>query len=222
MCGRFSQFYTWQELQALYAIHDAPPSNLEPRYNISPTDRAGIVRINRAGDLVYNEMRWGLVPFFWKKGLKQVPATFNARAESIASNGMFRDALKRHRCVVPASGFYEWTGPKTAREPWFVSAADGKPLSFAGLWDRWIDPATKEEIRSFTIVVTDASKFMAKMHDRMPVILDEAARNAWLAGPDTALLKPAPEASLRAWRVTPKMNSNKYQEADSVTAIDEP
>jgi putative SOS response-associated peptidase YedK len=220
MCGRFSQFYTWQELQALYAIHDQPASNLEPRYNISPTDRAGIVRIDHAGKLVYNEMRWGLVPFFWKKSLKAVPATFNARAEGIASNGMFRDAFKRHRCVVPASGFYEWTGPKTARQPWFVSSADGAPLAFAGLWDRWIDPATKEEIRSFTIIVTDANAFMAKMHDRMPVVLDEAGRQAWLASPDPSLLKPAPEDALRAWRVTPKMNSNRYQEADAVAAID--
>jgi putative SOS response-associated peptidase YedK len=219
MCGRFSQFYTWQELQALYAIHDQPAPNLEPRYNISPTDRAGVVRINRAGERVYEEMRWGLVPFFWKKGLKQVPATFNARAEGVASNGMFRDAFKRHRCVVPASGFYEWTGPKTAREPWFVSAADGAPLSFAGLWDRWTDPATKEEIRSFTIIVTDANAFMAKMHDRMPVVLDAAGREAWLASPDISLLRPAPEAALRAWRVTPQMNSNRYQEADAVVKV---
>jgi putative SOS response-associated peptidase YedK len=219
MCGRFSQFYTWQELQALYAIHDQPASNLEPRYNISPTDRAGIVRVRRSGERAYEEMRWGLVPFFWKKSLKEAPATFNARAEGIATAGMFRDAFQRHRCIVPASGFFEWTGPKTAREPWFISAADGAPLSFAGLWDRWIDPATKEEIRSFTIIVTDANAFVGKMHDRMPVVLDAAGRDAWLASPDASLLKPAPEAALRAWRVTPKMNSNKYQEADAATAI---
>ena len=219
MCGRFSQFYTWQQLQALYAIHDQPASNLEPRYNISPTDRAGVVRVRRSGERAYEEMRWGLVPFFWKKSLKEVPATFNARAEGIATAGMFRDAFKRHRCIVPASGFFEWTGPKTAREPWFISAADGAPLSFAGLWDRWIDPATKEEIRSFTIIVTDANAFVGKMHDRMPVVLDAAGREAWLASADVSLLKPAPEAALRAWRVTPKMNSNKYQEPDAATAI---
>jgi putative SOS response-associated peptidase YedK len=220
MCGRFSQFYTWEELHGLYAIHDQPASNLEPRYNISPTDRAGVVLTDRAGEPAYEEMRWGLVPFFWKKSLKEVPATFNARAETIATGGMFRDAFRRHRCIVPASGFYEWTGPKTARQPWFISAADGKPLSLAGVWDRWTNPETKEEIRSFTIIVTAANNFMAEMHDRMPVVLDEAGREAWLSSPDAALLKPAPEDALRAWRVTPKMNSNRYQEPDAVTAID--
>ena len=89
-------------------------------------------------------MRWGLVPYFWKKSLKEVPATFNARAETVAEKPMFRDAFKRRRCIIPASGFFEWTGEKGGKQPHLFTAADGSPiLAFAGLWDRWIDPATE-------------------------------------------------------------------------------
>jgi putative SOS response-associated peptidase YedK len=85
-------------------------------------------------------MRWGLVPYWWKKSLKDVPSTFNARAERVADGPMWRSAFKSRRCIIPASGFYEWTGPKSARIPHYFTAADGQPLAFAGLWDNWRDP----------------------------------------------------------------------------------
>ena len=102
-------------------------------------------------------MRWGLVPAWWTKALKDVPATFNARAETVAEKPMFRDAFRKRRCIVPASGFYEWTGGKGAKQPHLFTAADGAPvLSFAGLWDRWRGPKG-EEVLSCTIVVSGAS-----------------------------------------------------------------
>jgi putative SOS response-associated peptidase YedK len=88
-------------------------------------------------------MRWGLVPAWWKKSLKEMPATFNARAESVTKKPRFRTAFKERRCIVPASGFFEWTGEKGSKQPHLFTAADGSPLlAFAGLWDRWKDPAT--------------------------------------------------------------------------------
>jgi putative SOS response-associated peptidase YedK len=102
-------------------------------------------------------MRWGLVPNWWAKALKQLPASFNARAESVADKPMFRDAFKRRRCIIPASGYYEWIARPDGKQPFFISAADGGVLSFAGLWDRWKNPETGELVISCTIIVTDTN-----------------------------------------------------------------
>src|SRR5215831_16625769 len=116
-------------------------------------------------------MRWGLIPCWWKKPLKQLPATFNARAESVASKAMFRDAFKRHRCIVPASGYYEWMKMPDGRQPYFIGGANGGVLSLAGLWDRWKNPETGEPEASCTIIVTDANALTRPIQDRMLVIL---------------------------------------------------
>jgi putative SOS response-associated peptidase YedK len=120
-----------------------------------------VIRLDKEGKRELVPMRWGLVPAWWKKPLKEVPATFNARAESVADRPMFRDAFKSRRCIVPASGFFEWTGAKGAKQPHLFTAADGSPLlAFAGLWDRWKDPLTAEWILSATIIVSGASAWM--------------------------------------------------------------
>ena len=220
MCGRFSQFYTWQELQELYDLSVPAIPNLEPRYNISPTDPVDVVLAGEDGHHRFEKMRWWLVPWWWTKTLKDVPPAFNARAETAAAKPMFRDAFQRHRCLIPASGFYEWTGPKEARQPWFFSARDGKPLTFAGLYDRWKDPVSGETVRSCTILITEANHFMRPIHDRMPVILPREEWNAWLADPRSDLLKPAHEGVLVAWKVSPRMNSNRYIEPDAPVSIE--
>ena len=218
MCGRFSQFYSWQELHDLYDLSVETIPNLEPRYNISPTDPVDVVLGGENGHRRWERMRWWLVPWWWKGALKEVPAAFNARAETVASKPLFRDALKRHRCLIPASGFYEWTGLKEARQPWFISAVDGRPLTFAGIYDRWKNPEG-ETIRSCSIIVTEPNAFMANLHDRMPVILPQGDWDAWLAEPRSDLLVSAPEGTLHAWKVSPKVNSNRYLEADAPLPI---
>jgi putative SOS response-associated peptidase YedK len=125
-------------------------------------------------------MRWGLVPWWWKKSLKEVPASFNARAESVADKPMFRDAFKRHRCVIPASGYYEWLKKPDGRQPYFISAANGGVLSFASLYDRWKNPETGERVASCTIVVTDANDLTRPIHDRMPVVTIRRSSTNWL------------------------------------------
>src|SRR3984893_15509482 len=117
-----------------------------------------------------------------KKPLKQLPATFNARAEGVASKPMFRDAFKRHRCIIPASGYYEWIKRPDGKQPYYISGADGGVLSFAGLWDRWKNPETREPVVSSTIIVTDAKALTRPIHDRMPVLLDNADIKSWLNG----------------------------------------
>lgn len=205
MCGRFVQGYTWSELHALLDLIGAPP-NLRPRYNIAPTTTVDAVADRGQGREVV-PMRWGLVPSWWKKPLKEVPATFNARAETVAVKPMFRDAFRKRRCIVPASGFFEWTDGAGGKQPHYFSDAAGGILLFAGLWDRWTDPASGEAILSCTVIVSGANPWMAPYHDRMPVLLGEADVGAWLggeAGPEA--LKPAAEASLREWTVSRRVN----------------
>lgn len=207
MCGRFTQNYTWAEVHAFLNLLGAP-RNLRPRYNIAPTTSVDVLRLDAEGRRELVSMRWGLVPFFWKKGLRDVPATFNARAETVAEKPMFRDAFKKRRAVIPASGFFEWKGAKGDKTPHLFSAADGSPvLAFAGLWDRWRDPASGEDLLSCTIIVSGASAWMAPYHDRMPVLLGRDDIESWLDGSLGAdALKPAAEHALREWTVSRRVN----------------
>jgi putative SOS response-associated peptidase YedK len=202
MC--FVRRYTWDDVQDLYELPDGPARNLQAHYNVAPTDPVNVVKLATGGATELVSMRWGLVPWWWKKPLKQLPASFNARAESVADKPMFRDAFKRHRCIIPASGYYEWFKKPDGKQPYFISAADGGVLSFAGLWDRWKNPETGEPMTSCTIIVTDANELTRPIHDRMPVVLDKADIKLWLSGEAGAeLLRPAAEDRLRMWPVIP-------------------
>ena len=205
MCGRFTQSYTWRELYELYRL-TCQPVNIEPRYNIAPTTMIDVVVPRETGrDL--RAMRWGLIPSWWKKTAKQAPSTFNARAETVATKPMFRAAFKRSRCLIPASGYYEWKATPTGKQPYYISARDASVLSFAGLWDDWRDIETGEAVKSCTIIVADANALTRRIHDRMPVLVTPAQFEPWLTGvAGTELLKPAPEDMLQMWPVSRKVN----------------
>ena len=220
MCGRFTQRYSWSEIQDLYDLTGAA-RNLQPHYNIAPTDPVDVVRPAAGGALELVSMRWGLIPYWWEKPLQQLSATFNARAESVVGKPMFRDAFKRHRCIIPASGYYEWLKRPDGRQPYYISAADGGVLSFAGLYDRWKNPETGEHVISCTIIITDANGLTRPIHDRMPVILDKADIRRWLSGEDgTKLLRPAGEDRLRMWPLLRRVNKTGTG-YDDLTMIDE-
>jgi putative SOS response-associated peptidase YedK len=141
-----------------------------------------------------------------KKAVKQLPATFNAREESVADKPMFRDAFRRHRCIIPATGYYEWIKRSDGKQPYF-SAAGGGVLSFAGLWDRWKTPEPGEPVASCTIIVMDANPLTRTIHDRMPVLLDKADIEPWLSGAaGSELLKSAADDRLRMWPVSRRVN----------------
>jgi putative SOS response-associated peptidase YedK len=159
------------------------------------------------GGLELVPMCWGLIPGWWKKTAKEVPSTFNARAETVAQKPMFRSAFKRNRCIVPASGYYEWRAIEGGKQPYFISAADGGVLSIAGLWDQWREHETGETISSCTLIVTAANDFTKPIHDRMPVMLDRSKNEAWLTGKaGVELLRPAPNGLLRLWPVSKRVN----------------
>lgn len=213
MCGRFTQHYSWREIQELYGLVGAA-RNLQPHYNIAPTETIEVVRRDSEGPAL-SPMRWGLIPYWWKKAVKDLPATFNARAETIADRPMFRDSFAKRRCIIPASGYYEWTTTPDGKQPYLISAADGGVLSVAGLWDRWKNAATGETVVSCTMVITTANEFTRKIHDRMPVLLDRGDIDAWLGGSaGSELLKSVANDRLRAWPVSRRVNKTGSGDED--------
>jgi putative SOS response-associated peptidase YedK len=137
MCGRFTQKYTWEELNRLYRLTQ-PARNVRPNYNVCPTDPIDAIILGTGGLLVV-PMRWQLIPSWWRKSLKELPATFNARAETVAEKPMFRDAFRRTRCLIPASGYYEWETRPDGKQPYYITSTNGLVLTIAGLWGEWRD-----------------------------------------------------------------------------------
>ncbi|WP_405041443.1 SOS response-associated peptidase [Parvibaculum sp.] len=131
MCGRFTQFYSWRELVDLYGL-SGTPLNLEPRYNIAPTTSVLTVHLD-GNSRVVSQMRWGLIPTWWKEE-NRLPATFNARSDTVATKPMFRSAFKSRRCIVPMSGFFEWRTEVKVKRPFYVTMTSGQPMSVAGIW----------------------------------------------------------------------------------------
>jgi len=222
MCGRFTQHYTWAEVHAFLSVIGAP-RNLQPHYNIAPTTPVDVIRKTAEGARELLLMRWGLVPYFHKKSLKEFKlATFNARVETVDKAPSYRDPFKKRRCIIPASGFYEWTGDKKDKQPHLFTAADGSPvLAFAALWDRWTDPETREDLLSCTMIVSDASEWMGPYHDRMPILLEAKDFDAWLDGSlGVEGLKPAAEGALSERMVSKRLNKTGVGD-DDPTIIDE-
>ena len=215
MCGRLTQHRSWQELLEYYGLIDAP-QNLPSRYNIAPTQDVGVIRAGEGG-LTHTMMRWWLVPFWWKKPLKDLPTAFNARAEGLSGKQFFRNAYNRRRCIVWADGFYEWKKAGKTKIPHYITRADGAPLSFAGLWESWDNPQEEKTILSCTIVTCAASKAMKPLHSRMPVVLAKSDIAAWLSGDaGEELLVPAPDDALTAYPVSSYVSNSRNEGPDCI------
>lgn len=199
MCGRFTQAYTWREVYEFYSLNGIA-RNLRPNYNVAPTQMINVIGCDDKGFKI-RDMRWGLIPSWWKKPLKDLPSTINARAETAAEKPMFRSAFRRSRCLIPASGFYEWKRDGDTKQPYFVAMDDSSPMTMAGLWEIWQDPDSGEEVRSCTILTTEANGFMAEIHHRMPVILAPDEFQTWLKGDAASVLKPCNDNLLSAHKV---------------------
>ena len=216
MCGRFAigepSGPDWRDWLMIEPEAEWPPPGWPTaRWNVAPTDPVGIVRLRQDGHGGWERgrreaavARWGLVPHWWKKPLSELKAaTFNARSEEAAAKPMFRDAWAARRCLVPAIGYYEWSGPNGARTPWFVTMRRNVPgIFFAGLW-----AAAKVDgdwLLSCTILTTGAGAATRHLHPRSPVVLTEEVAGRWLAGGDAAaLLTPIPDDRIDLWPVDP-------------------
>ena len=181
------------------------------RFNIAPTQEAPVIRASAAGGREVAMLRWGLVPF-WAKDLKVGTTMINARSEGVEEKPAFRAAIKQRRCIVPATGFFEWQGERGRKQPYAVTLPGQSLFGFAGLWERW-KAAEGEPVETFTIMTTDANEQVASIHDRMPVILPMAAVDTWLTGSleqARALLKPCgqPVALRPVSRVVSNVNND--------------
>ena len=186
---------------------------------MAPSQRSPIV-YRHDGVRNVHEVRWGLVPS-WAKDTK-IGFKTNARAETVATAPSFRAAFKSRRCLVPVSGFFEWTGPKSARQPHYITMADGQIMTFAGLWETWHDKGADRALLSFTIITTAANAFMAKLHNRMPVILDPEDLGKWLdpsAVDGRELLKPCADEWLAAYPVSTHVNKPANNDARCIERI---
>lgn len=178
MCGRFTLYASADDLAKHYDA--AAPEGVRARYNIAPTQPVAAVRARREGGRTIANLHWGLLPR-WAKDRKLAYRTINARAETIASKPSFRSAYRYRRCIVPASGYYEWVkADDGGKQPYLIRRADDAVLSMAGLWERWTPPGEDGVVESCTVVTTESVGQVRDVHHRMPVLLDRADFDRWL------------------------------------------
>jgi putative SOS response-associated peptidase YedK len=220
MCGRYSLATPAQsDMRGRFGLGES--LEIRRRFNVAPGDDVVAVTTTKEGEPRGELLRWGLVPF-WAKDPKVGYKMINARAETVAERPAFRDALKTHRCLIVADGFYEWQprpGSGSRKQPFHVTRADGAPFAFAGLWASWHGPADAS-LRTCTIITTDANELLRDIHDRMPVMLpDQDAEEAWLdhgTPPELLpeLLIPLPDALTARRAVGPAVSDARHDEPD--------
>ena len=220
MCGRFTLTADPNDLREAFPWLNIP-QNPTPRYNVAPTQPVAVIPNDGKQTLDY--YNWGLVPF-WAKDPSIGSRMINARSETLMEKPSFKSAFKRKRCLIPATGFYEWKaveGQKT-KTPMYIQLKTGKPFAFAGLWDRW-ESKEGSTILSCTIITTSPNELVGQIHNRMPVILNPENYSLWLETGEppleklNQLLQPYPEAEMKAYEVSRLVNK---PDVDNPSLID--
>jgi putative SOS response-associated peptidase YedK len=221
MCGRFnvetSPLSRW--LLEVLGVELPGPDN----HNAAPTEQIAVVRAGLLGDPEAVRMRWWLTPH-WSREISTRYSLFNARRETLETSPAFREPFRRHRCVVPVSGFYEWSGKAPGKVPWYVHPTREPGLLLAGIWDRWVDPAGAGTVESFAIVTTEAHPALRFVHTRQPVMLGSAAARHWIDPtvnpPDLrVLLEPALPVDLDAVPVSSHVNNARHKDHRCIEPI---
>ena len=223
MCGRFTSFLSPEILKNTFGVQ-APP-DFSPRYNIAPTQQVWIIRGSATGGR-HRPRRWGLVPH-WAEDLSIGSRMINARCETVHEKPAFRQAIHSRRCIVPASGFFDWATTPTGKIPHYVTMRDGSPLAFAGIWESWKTPEGKT-LETCAILTTAANSLMAPIHDRIPVILHPTEFDHWL---DRSLnnpkklqrfYQPYPAELLQEWEVSTAVNNPAHETPETITPVQAP
>jgi putative SOS response-associated peptidase YedK len=220
MCGRFTSYHSSSEIAKAFNLADVP--ELEPRYNIAPTTE--VATIIRAENREFKWLRWGLIPH-WAKDKSIGNKLINARAETVAEKPSFKSAFKHSRCLIIASGFYEWQRQEKGKQPFLIQRTDNLPFAFAGLWSSWNKDG--ETIDSCTIITTEANKIMIPIHQRMPVILKSDDYDLWLDStvrqPELLqpLLQPFDSDLLKAHPVTTKVNNPRNDSLECIRSLED-
>lgn len=232
MCGRYTLTSPLEALRHLFKFAETP--NLQPRYNVAPTQIVPVVRAGEAGRSLVM-MRWGLVPG-WAKDISIASRMINARSETVAQKSAFRDAYRSRRCLVPADGYFEWQKEGKRRQPFLIARQDGATMAFAGLWERWTarqdsggeNPVNAGQlVETFSIVTTAASESVGNLHHRMPVVVEAENFDTWLTalGDDDEalerLLQPS-EISFSITRVGMHVNSVRNDDPQCIAPEDVP
>ncbi len=223
MCGRFTLTADPAALQSAFPWITIPPE-ISPRYNIAPTQPVAVIPNDGQNRMDY--FVWGLIPF-WAKDPKIGNRMINARSETLAEKPSFKNAYKRRRCLILADGFYEWQrrpGSKT-KVPYYIRLESGEPFAFAGLWEEWHSP-DGSEIKSCTIITTEPNSLVARVHNRMPVIMAPAGYEDWLdpgeRSPESLneLLGPFPALEMMAYPISRKVNSPANDSPDVIEPVE--
>lgn len=216
MCRRYLITSPAEAIRRLFNTKGQSPY-LRPRYNVAPIQDAPVVRL-RDGERELAMLRWGLIPG-WSEDPNIAYSTINARAETVDKRSTFRDAFNSRRCLVIADGFYEWQARgKEPKQPYIITRADGEPIAFAGLWERWV--RGDEALETFTIIVTEPNTLLKPIHNRMPVILQNEHYEAWLSGQaGKELLVPCPAEQLTTVPVSTRVNNPAHDDPDCIEPL---
>jgi putative SOS response-associated peptidase YedK len=227
MCGRSSLTKTEKEIEsrfnATFYSEELERYNPLPNYNVAPTQMMPVITQDDVKHLKI--LRWGLIPF-WAKDKTIGAKMINARSETLNEKAAFRNLLNGHRCIVPMDGFYEWKKSGNQKVPYRMITTDQDIFGVAGLYDTWKDPLSGEIVNSFTVITVGPNKLMEDIHDRMPAILSKSNEHLWLdhdIKPQEAIqmLLPYPDQDMKAYRVSPKINSAKERSPDLIDEVNE-
>lgn len=212
MCGRFTSKAKPEQIEKEFKVGKLNPKLFEARFNIAPTQIINAI-LETGGERIVSGLKWGLIPA-WAKDDSIGSKMINARAETLAEKPSFKNAFRSRRCIIPASGFYEWSKTsKGAKQPFYFYLKDKDVFGFAGLWEEWLDKESGELIETCTIITTEANKVLEPVHDRMPVILKPKDYDQWLDEKETDterlqnLLVPYPASVMASHAVSRAVNS---------------
>jgi len=219
MCGRYALKSLPEEIGQYFGLDTW--DDFKPRFNIPPTVKVPTIRQHPNGKRVLNLLRWGLVPF-WAKDPSIGNKLNNARGETVAEKPSFRSAFKARRCLVPASGFYEWKTEDKIKQPYYISLQSGDPMAFAGIWESWTSKESGEILESVCVVTTGPNEIMAPIHDRMPVIVSPDHWKDWMTGPVEEvkeLIASYPASQMQAWPVSRRVSKSGEEGADLIESV---
>ena len=222
MCGRFALAAPKAELVTHFQLDDfeGDGDDFPARYNIPPGTDIAVIRLSPDGKRVLHRLRWGLIPF-WSKDPSIGAKLNNARGESVHERPSFRNAFAKRRCLIPASGFYEWKTEEKTRQPYYFSSKNSRPLALAGLWESWKAP-DGAIVRTVCIITSAANELMAPVHDRMPVIIGAADWSRWLDAPAEAiadLIRPYAGTDLQAWPIDRRVSRTAEDGANLIAPV---
>ena len=222
MCGRYNLITDSQALVDFFDVLNSLP--IEPRYNIAPSQEIPVVRMAARGRELAS-MRWGLIPH-WAKERKTGSGVINARAETVAEKPFFRNAFRQRRCLIPATGFYEWKPHNGGKQPYHFQIRKGGLFAFAGLWESWTGQQNRR-VETCAIIVTEANEAISPIHDRMPVILRPEDFASWLSPANThpellqPLLRPCPASWVDSYAVSRMVSSPKNDGPECIAPLEQ-